>query len=748
MKLTTFTSMMNRSTRNGLYLSCMISLLSISICLGQVSGNARFVDPFIGAANTGHTFPGATVPFGMIQASPETGNMGWDYCSGYRYEDQQIWGFSQTHLNGTGIPDLGDLLLQPFTGSINRDNFHSGFLKETEKAYPGYYTVALQDFGVKVELTATPHTAFHQYTYNPAKGKAKLLVDLQSGLVSSEEQLRNRVIENEVTFTSPTEMEGYSKVNHWVERNYYYVIQFSSAITAKTVLPTFKGEKAPRYALEFDLKPGEQLKVKIGLSTVSIAGARANLAAETPGWNFNETQRKATSQWNTYLSRVTATGSTAQKVNLYTSFYHLLVQPNNIADVDGSYRGAKNKVFKSKSGYYYSTLSLWDTYRAAHPLYTILTPERVGGFINTMLEHYDQQGYLPIWLLWGKENFCMIGNHSIPVIADAYLKGIRGFDAEKAFQAIKTSSTQHHPKSDWEIYNKFGYLPFDLIKEESVSRTLEYAYDDYAASQMAKALHKTADYNYFHKRSLFYKNLLDPETKLMRGKDSNGKWRSPFSSLALSHASTAGGDYTEGNAWQYSWSVQHDIKGLSALLGGNKAFAAKLDSLFLLKEVQEGTGFTGDVTGLIGQYAHGNEPSHHIAYLFTLLGKPERTQELVREICDKFYQNKPDGLSGNDDCGQMSAWYFFSAMGFYPVNPVGGDYVFGAPQLKKIQLKVPGHKTFTIEAKNLSASCKYVKSIMLNGKPYAANFIHHRDIMKGGNLTFIMTAERPESISP
>jgi predicted alpha-1,2-mannosidase len=389
-------------------------------------------------------------------------------------------------------------------------------------------------------------------------------------------------------------------------------------------------------------------------------------------------------------------------------------------------------------------LSLWDTYRAAHPLYTILTPEKVDGFVEGMIAHFDASGILPIWTLWGKENHCMIANHSVPVIVDAYLKGFRGFDAEKAFQAIKTSLTTNHPKSDWKIYDQYGYYPFDLIPEESVSRTLECSFDDYAAAQMAKAMGKTADYEFFIKRSNNYKNLFDPETMLMRGKDSKGKWRTPFDELILSHAGTAGGDYTEGNAWQYTWHVQQDVAGLAGLFGGNEPLANKLDSLFKLDPVKKSTGFANDVSGLIGQYAHGNEPSHHVAYLFAQLGRASRTQELLREINDKFYLNKPDGLCGNDDCGQMSAWYVFTAMGFYPVNPVSSEYVLGTPQLPKVSLNLPDNKTFTVEAKNLSVANKYVQSVSLNGKPLEKNFIIHQDIMNGGMLVFEMT-ENPKN---
>ena len=382
---------------------------------------------------------------------------------------------------------------------------------------------------------------------------------------------------------------------------------------------------------------------------------------------------------------------------------------------------------------------MWDTYRAAHPLYTILAPERVDGMVQSMIAHYKVKGALPIWTLWGKENYCMIGNHSIPVIVDAYLKGFRGFNVEDAYEAIKGSSVVSHLNSDWETYNKYGYYPFDIINVESISRTLESGYDDYCVSQMAKALGKMDDYEYFKKRSEFYKNLFDPQTKLMRGKDSNGKWRTPFNPLLLSHASTSGGDYTEGNAWQYTWHVQHDVPGLIDLMGSKEIFADRIDSLFLMDDCIEGEGFVSDVTGLIGQYAHGNEPSHHVAYLYSYADRKDKTQACIRDIFDRFYLPKPDGLCGNDDCGQMSAWYLFSAMGFYPVNPAGGEYILGAPQIAKVVLTLPDNKTFLIEAKGLSKENKYVKSVTLNGEAVEGLSIHHNDIMKGGTLVFTMT---------
>jgi predicted alpha-1,2-mannosidase len=717
-------------------------LLTACICppACQSADLTDCVNPFIGCADNGHTFPGACCPFGLIQASPDTGNCTWTYCSGYMYLDEKIWGFSQTHLNGTGCPDLGDVQLQPFTGSIERPDYHSSYKKETQKAKPGYYAVTLEDFGVDVELTASPRVAFHKYTYkNP--GPARLLVDLQYGIVSGDESLRHHILASDVATEDKYTISGHNQAAAWVTRHYYYVIKFDKPYTAIKQLPAKDGEKAPRYVLDFDLKPDETLQVKVAMSTVSVDGAKKNLAAEVPGWDFAAVRAQAKAAWNELLSRVEVEGTQDQKVNVYTSLYHLFIQPNNIADVDGQYRGADDKVLTAPDKAYYSTLSLWDTYRAAHPLYTILTPERVDGFVGTMVAHQKAQGYVPIWTLWGKENHCMIANHSIPVIVDAYLKGFRGFDAEAAFQGIKTSLTTNHPKSDWDVYTKYGYLPFDVIKGENVSRTLEYVYDDYCASQFAKALGKTDDAAYFAKRAQNYKNVFDSETKFMRGRDAQGNWRTPFDPMKLNHGGDSGYDYTEGNAWQYTWHVQHDPEGLIALVGGKEACAEKLSTLFKLESKVEGAGFVLDVSGLIGQYAHGNEPSHHVAYFFNFAGCPWKTQELVREIVDTEYQPKPDGLCGNDDCGQMSAWYLFSAMGFYPFNPCNDGYVFGAPQVEKVTLKLPNAKTFTIVAKGLSKDNKYVKGVTLNGKPATGVKIAHADIANGGTLVFEMAAQ-------
>ena len=700
----------------------------------------QYVDPFIGAADNGHTFPGACRPFGMIQTSPVTGAVGWRYCSEYMYADSIIWGFTQTHLNGTGCMDLGDILVMPFTGERHRtwDAYRSSFSKTSENATPGYYTVTLDQAKVKAELTATTHAALHRYTYEQADS-ASILIDLQHGPAWNEKQYHSQVNSCEVNWENDSTLTGHVNNKVWVDQDYYFVMQFSRPVIDHFELPMAETEKGKRLVASFNIQPGEEVLMKVALSTTGVEGAKANMAAEVPGWDFEGIRTAAKADWNSYLSRIEVEGTDEEKTNFYTSFYHALIQPNEISDVDGRYRNAADSVVNATGGKFYSTFSLWDTYRAAHPFYTLMVPERVDGFINSLVDQAEVQGYLPIWGLWGKENFCMVANHGVSVVAEAYAKGFRGFDAERAFNAIKQTQTVSHPlKSNWENYMKYGYFPTDLTEAESVSSTLESVYDDYAAADMAKRMGKTEDAAYFARRADFYKNLFDSSTQFMRPKKSDGTWKSPFNPSQIGHAESVGGDYTEGNAWQYTWHVQHDVPGLIALFGGEEPFLNKLDSLFTLKlETTQ-----ADVTGLIGQYAHGNEPSHHVTYLYALAGRPERTQELIREIFDTQYSPKPNGLCGNDDCGQMSAWYMFSAMGFYPVNPVSGEYVFGAPQLPEFVLHLADGKTFTIKAEGPSEANKYVKSITLNGEPYTKNFISHADIVKGGTLVYQMTDKK------
>ena len=724
-------------------LLCSLALAGVFASCGNQSQTdatqmdyTQYVNPFIGAADNGHTFPGATTPFGMIQTSPVTGAVGWRYCSEYVNNDSIIWGFTQTHLNGTGCMDLGDVLVMPVTGERTRawDGYRSHFSKDQESATPGYYSVLLEEPNVKAELTASTRVAFHRYTYNNAD-QAAVLIDLQHGPAWNEGQYHSQVRACETNWEDDQTLVGHVNNSVWVHQDYFFVVKFNRPVTEKINLEMGETEKGQRIVSGFDMEPGDELLMKIALSSTGIEGAKKNLEAEIPGWDFEATRQAARESWNNYLSRINVTGTKDQLINYYTCFYHALIQPNQISDVDGMYRNAKNEVVKTGGDAFYSTFSLWDTYRAAHPFYTIMVPERVDGFVNSLVENGEAQGFIPIWALWGKDNYCMVANHGVAVVAEAYRKGFRGFDAERALNIMKRTQTESHKlKSDWETYMKYGYFPTDLIRAESVSSTLESVYDDYAIWDMATRMGKTEDVEYYGKRKDFYKNLFDTQTQFMRPRNADGSWKTPFDPSNVGHSESVGGDYTEGNAWQYTWHVQHDIPGLIALFGGKEPFLNKLDSVFTveLKTSQ------ADVTGLIGQYAHGNEPSHHVAYLYTMAGKPERTQELIRQIFDTQYRPEPDGLCGNDDCGQMSAWYMFSAMGFYPVDPVSGNYVFGAPQLPKIVLNLADGKTFTVIAEGLSEENKYVESITLNGKPYTENYITHEDILKGGTLVFKM----------
>ena len=699
-----------------------------------------FVNPFIGTKNTGHTFPGAAAPFGFAQPSPDTNYFGWTYSSGYQYDDKEILGFSNSHLSGTGAMDLGDVLLQPFSGETVRESYQSRYDKSAEKASAGYYGVYLQDFDVQVALTASERVAFHRYTFQTEKAP-HILADFQHGLVWAADS--KRVLASDVKIEDNQTISGYCETENWVRRKYFFVVKFDKPFTKSAKLEAKAGEKAPRFVLDFDLKHGESVQVKVALSTVSVEGAKMNLQTEVPHWDFAKVQAETKAKWNNYLSRIHIEADAKQKEIFYTGIYHLLIQPNNIADVDGKYRGADDKIRLATGGEYYSTLSLWDTYRAAHPLYTILAPEKVAGFVNSMLGHYEARGFLPIWSLQDMETHTMIGNHSIPVIVDAYLKDFTGFNAEKAFAAIKRSATVSQKHSVWETYDKYGYYPFDKIDGEAVSRTLESGVDDYAAAQMALRLGKSQDYEYFSKRADYYKNLFDGETKMMRGRDAQGNWRTPFDPLAPTSPLRNPGDYTEANAWQYSFASQHAVAGLINLEGGKEQFARKLDKFFARAANDADDThlkYLGQ-EGLIGQYAHGNEPSHHIAYLYKFTGEGWKTDELIREITTRFYNNTPDGITGNEDCGQMSAWYIFSVLGFYPVNPSTGEYVLGAPQVKRAVVSLPGGKKFIIEAGKLSAANKYVQAVRLNKKPFKDSSMAHAALVNGGELSFSLQAK-------
>jgi predicted alpha-1,2-mannosidase len=701
----------------------------------------KYVNPFIGTGGHGHTYPGATRPWGFVQLSPDTKTEGWDWCSGYHYSDSSIIGFSHTHLSGTGVGDLGDILVMPFYGKQetltwgndkSSEGHRSGFSHKDEVATPGYYRVLLKKSGIKAELTATSHVGFHKYTFPRESEEAGIIVDVWHGIHSNKPFVGEVKIENDSTIS------GYRYSTGWAEvKKIFFVIRFSKKITSSGIsmyhkaprnIPLALSKEPLRIVFNFNINAGESLLVKVALSANSIEGAVQNLK-QISNWDFFNVKEEAKKEWNKYLSLIKVEGEKKQQEIFYTALYHNLVVPNRISDQDSTFFGPDLCRHKSASENYYSTFSLWDTFRATHPLYTILFPEKVSEFINTFIQHHEIYGYLPIWPLWGTETHTMIGNHAIPVIAEAHRKGIKGFDQRRAYKAMKETSLITHNNAYFDTIQKYGYLPNDR-GSQTVSKTLEIAYDDWCVSEMAEALGEKEDAEFFRRRSLYFKNLFDASTGFMRGKNSHGAWTDDFNPALTSYS----GDYTEGNAWQYSFFVPHNIEGLIHLYGGKEKFTKKLDSLFTTESALQGEVI--DVTGLIGQYAHGNEPSHHIPYLFNYAGQPEKTQYYVRKILNEMYNNTPDGLIGNEDCGQMSAWYIFSAMGLYPVNPASGNYDLGSPVFKKVTLKLPDGKEFIILANDVNEKNRPVKKIKLNGKLYTELYISHKDIIKGGKLEF------------
>ena len=705
---------------------------------GGDTDNARRVNVFIGTDANGHTYPGAVAPFGMVQPSPETGRVGWDYCSGYRYGDGKIISFGQTHLSGTGCPDSGDAAFMPFVGDPRRSDFSSGFKKESEKASPGFYSVVLDDAKCAVSLSASGRAAIYEIEF--FEGGGGIFFDFQSGMFWRADP-SGRVLESEVEMPDAFTVVGRQKVKSFTAREIWFAVKFDKPVKERIVLPSKPNCKGQRWSLLFGLKKGDVLRVKTAVSTASADGALANLET-LPHWDVSKSAAQTRAEWNAVLSRIDIDASETQKAVFYTALYHAFVSPNNIADVGGKYRGADGKVAISSnaSGKYYTNLSLWDTYRAVIPLTAILVPEKLSEFANSMLDHFDAVGVLPTNAYWGKETWCMIGNHAVSALAGCIQRGIGGFDRERALRAMISSSEKNHNKSDFSALEKYGYYPFDLCNPESVSKTLENCFGDYCLSEAAKVMGRSDAAEKFARRAGYYKNIFDPSTGFMRGRDSKGKWREPFNPFEYSHAETFGGDYTEGNAWQYNFHVQHDAEGLIKLFGGREKFVNALDKMFGAVDSRKEGEYrkTRDVTGMIGQYAHGNEPSHHVAYLYALAGRPDRTAEIVRKICSELYSNAPDGLCGNDDCGQMSAWYVFSALGFYPVNPNGLEYVLGAPQIAGATIKLAGGKTFKMRAHNLSEKNLYVKSVKVNGKEYKGAAIAHSMFVEGGALEFFM----------
>ena len=709
----------------------MRKIIALFLMISTVvfSQNAKYVNVFIGTDGTGHTFPGPSKPFGMVQPGPDNRDEGWNHTSGYQYKDTLLMGFSQTRFSGTGIGEMGDILLMPY--SMTKRKLQNSYYKETEKASVGYYSVTKKD-DVKVELTCSDRVAFHQYTY-PTKN-AYLLVDLQHGLRFLTDSL---VLESDVKVENNRTISGYCKTKNWVTRKYFFTIAFETPFFEQEKLPMGKKEKAPKYNLSFNLNDTKVLKVKIALSTVSIDGAKNNLKTEIPHWDFEKVKNENVNAWNSYLNRIDIEAPQKQKEIFYTSLYHLFLQPSNITDVDGNYRGADDKIDMAPNKEYYSTLSIWDIYRGAFPLLQILAPEKINGIVNSILTHHKAAGFLPIWTAWGQDNYCMIGNHAIPMLLSAYNNGFTGFDANEALKAMVETSTKSHINSDWELYNQYGYYPFDKLDNEAVSRTLESGFDDYCVSQMATKLNDKTNANTFFKRANYYKNLFDPETKLFRGKDTKGNFRRPFDPLTATSPMNNPGDYTEANAWQYFWTpAQYDLNGVISLLDGKTNFTIQLNTFFTT-ETPNPNKFLGQ-EAMIGQYAHGNEPSHHILYLYSYSNEPKTGQKYIHKVINEFHNNTPDGMIGNDDCGQMSAWYILSTLGFYPVNSTNSEFVFGSPQVKKAIIHLEG-KEFSIVAKNYSKDNIFNENRFLNGNKISSPFITYKEIMAGGTLQFEMT---------
>ncbi len=693
-----------------------------------------FVDPYIGSDYHGHVFVGANVPFGMVQLGPNNETQGWDWSSGYHYSDSILIGFAHTQLSGTGIGDLGDIVFMPvsddYNPEVNRDsafNWKSKYSHERETVEPGFYSVHIERYNIDAALTTTERVGFHKYQYNEGD-RPGLIIDLQYG--TGWDQLTNGMLQQ----VDKNSIRGHRLSKGWAnDQRMFFYTQFSQEISSFEILRSNEEQGKVTALIRFE--GNGELLAKTALSPVSTEGAKANLLAEASDRDFEAVKAAAKKQWNRELAKIKIeTPNLADKRTFYTALYHTMIAPSLFNDANGDYRGTDKEVHKDPGHETYTTFSLWDTYRAAHPLFTLVHPDRVNDFVKSMLDIYQQQGKLPIWHLHGNETNTMVGYSAVPVIADAYLKGFRGFDAELAFEAMKTSALLDERGLDF-VKTK-GYIPADS-QVESVAKAMEYAISDWGIAAMAEAMGKTEDAERFRERSKYYKKYFDESTGFMRGKMSDQSWRSPFNPIASQHRSD---DYCEGNAWQYTWLVPQDVEGLISLFGSEEAFVTKLDSLFSIEPIKV-EGASADITGLIGQYAHGNEPSHHTTYLYAYAGQQWKTAEKVREICTTMYTDQPDGLSGNEDCGQMSAWYVLSSMGFYPVNPSSGAYVFGSPVFNEAEIELSGEKNFKIVAQNNSPKNIYIQSATLNGQPYEKTFITHDMILEGGILTFQMGPE-------
>lgn len=726
-------------------------VLSIISCTSTIKKDkestiklTKYVNPFIGTGGHGHTYPGATVPFGMLQVSPDNGISSWDWCSGYHYSDSITIGFSHLHLSGTGIGDLADIRLMPLNKKVdlakevktrNDVPYKSLYSHSDETASPGYYSVDLKDFNIKAELTSSLRTAFHKYTFSKN--------DLQSVVVDLGFAINwDKTIASKINVIDKTTISGYRNSTGWAKnQKVFFVAKFSKPIEkfelAEDGNYTNEGnivEGTKSFAqLYFNSKENNELQVKVAVSSVSEKNALENLSKDD--FNFEKIKNEASEIWNNNLSNIVVETDNEELKNIfYTALYHTQVAPVTFSDINGEFRKENDEIVKAEDYTAYSTLSLWDTFRAEHPLLTFTATDKVADIINSMLAYYETNKILPVWTLYGNETNTMTGYHSIPVIAEAYIKGIKGFDINKAYEAMKTTMMQD--ERGLNHYKKYGYVPHNLL-DESVTITLEYAYNDWCVAQIAKELGKEEDYKYFLQRSKAYEYLFDSETGFMRGKNDQGNaWKEPFDPKYSAHRVHA--EYTEGNAWQHSWFVLHDVDNLIKLHGGENKFTDKLEQLFTESSEITGENISADITGLIGQYAHGNEPSHHIAYMYNYANKPWKTQYWVREILKTQYNTTPDGLSGNEDCGQMSAWYVFSSMGLYPYSPASGDYQIGSPMFKSSTIKISETTSFTIKANNASDENIYIQSATLNGEEFNKTSISHKQILQGGVLEFIM----------
>lgn len=718
---------------------CAFSLTLATLQAGEIT---KYVNPFIGTGAidgglSGNNYPGATSPFGMIQLSPDTSEApNWGDASGYDYNRNTIFGFSHTRLSGTGASDLIDITLMPTSSGRTS----SAFTHDEEKARPGYYQVMLKDENINAELTTTQRNGIHRYQY-PAGKDAEIILDMDHS--ADKGSWGRRIINSQIRILNDHAVEGYRIITGWAKlRKIYFYMEFSSPILTSTLRDGGRVHENTAVingtnlhgCFRFGQLNGKPLTCKVALSSVSMENARQNMEQEAPHWDFDRYVAAADADWEKQLGKIEVKGTEVQKEIFYTALYHTMIQPNTMSDVNGEYMAADYTTRKvANNETHYTTFSLWDTFRASHPLYTLLEPERVTDFVKSMIRQYEYYGYLPIWQLWGQDNYCMIGNHSIPVITDAILKGIPGIDMEKAYEAVYNSSVTSHPNSPFEVWEKYGFMP-ENIQTQSVSITLEQAFDDWCVAQLAAKLNKDADYQRFHKRSEYYRNLFHPKTKFFQSKNDKGEWIEPFD--PYQYGGNGGHPFTEGNAWQYFWDVPHNIQALMELTGGTKAFEQKLDTFFTSTYKSE--QMNHNASGFVGQYAHGNEPSHHVAYLYNFAGQPWKTQKYVSHILNTLYNNTSSGYAGNDDCGQMSAWYVFSAMGFYPVNPADGRYIIGSPLLDECTLKLAGNKEFRIRTIRKSPEDIYIQSVTLNGKKHKDFFITHQDIMNGGTMVFKM----------